>query len=84
MSFPVYTNRNPRNMFGIGVKNVRQQGKGYKVERLLLLSLFSRARLCAPLWTAAHQSPPSMGFPRQEYWSELLFPSPKVELGQIY
>jgi len=24
----------------------------------------------------AHQAPLSMGFPRQEYWSELQFPSP--------
>ena len=28
------------------------------------------------LWTVAHQAPLSMGFPRQEYWSELPFPSP--------
>ena len=27
-------------------------------------------------WTAAHQAPPSMGFSRQEYWSEMPFPSP--------
>ena len=27
-------------------------------------------------WTAAHQAPLSMGFPRQEYWSGLPFPSP--------
>ena len=27
-------------------------------------------------WTVAHQPPLSMGFPRQEYWSGLLFPSP--------
>ena len=27
-------------------------------------------------WTVAHQAPLSMGFPRQEYWSELPFPSP--------
>ena len=27
-------------------------------------------------WTVAHQAPPSMGFPRQEYWSGLPFPSP--------
>ena len=27
-------------------------------------------------WTVAHQAPLSMGFPRQEYWSVLLFPSP--------
>ena len=43
---------------------------------LLLLSCFSRARLCATLWTAAHQAPLSMGFSRQEYWSGLPFPSP--------
>ena len=29
----------------------------------------SRVRLLATPWTAAHQAPPSMGFPRQEYWS---------------
>ena len=27
-------------------------------------------------WNIVHQAPPSMGFPRQEYWSGLLFPSP--------
>ena len=27
-------------------------------------------------WTAAHQVPLSMGFPRKEYWSGLPFPSP--------
>ena len=27
-------------------------------------------------WTVAHQAPLSMGFCRQEYWSELPFPSP--------
>ena len=27
-------------------------------------------------WTVAYQAPPSMGFPRQEYWSGLPFPSP--------
>ena len=26
-------------------------------------------RLFATPWTVAHQAPPSMGFPRQEYWS---------------
>ena len=26
-------------------------------------------------WTAAYQAPPSMGFPRQEYWSGLPLPS---------
>ena len=46
---------------------------------LLLLSRFSRVRLCATPETAAHQAPPSLGFSRQEYWSGLLFPSPMHE-----
>ena len=29
-----------------------------------------------PPWTAAHQAPLSMEFPRQEYWSGLPFPYP--------
>ena len=28
------------------------------------------------LWTVSRQVPLSMGFPRQEYWSGLPFPSP--------
>ena len=43
-----------------------------------VLSRLSHVRLCATLWTAAHQAPPSTGFSRQEYWSALPFPSPKV------
>ena len=27
-------------------------------------------------WTVAHKAPLSMEFPRQEYWSELPFPTP--------
>ena len=46
---------------------------------LLLLSRFSRVRLCATPETAAHQAPPSMGFSRQEHWSGLPFPSPMHE-----
>ena len=32
--------------------------------------------LFATPWTVARQAPLSMGFPRQEYWSGLPFPSP--------
>ena len=46
---------------------------------LLLLSCFSRVRLCATPKTAAHQAPPSLGFSRQEHWSGLPFPSPMRE-----
>ena len=43
---------------------------------LLLLSRFSHVRLCATPETAAHQSPLSLGFSRQEYWSGFPFPCP--------
>ena len=46
---------------------------------LLLLSRFSRVRLCATPETAAHQAPPPLGFSRQEHWSGLPFPSPMQE-----
>ena len=49
------------------------------VTSLLLLSHFSRVRLCATPQTAAHQDPPSLGFSRQEHWSGLPFPSPVNE-----
>ena len=54
-----------------------QSGKGFiHSVLLLLLSRFSRVRLCATPEMAAHQAPPSLGFSRQEHWSELPFPSP--------
>ena len=43
---------------------------------LLLLSHFSRVRLCATPETAAHKASLSLGFSRQEHWSGLPFPSP--------
>ena len=49
---------------------------------LLLLSRFSRVRLCATPQTAAHQDLPSLGFSRQEYWSGLPFPPPMQESGK--
>ena len=51
------------------------------------------AKLCPTLvtpWTVAHQAALSTGFPRQEYWSELLFPSPGclpdtgIEMGLLH
>ena len=38
--------------------------------------LLSRVRLLMTPWTAAYQAPPSMGFPRQEYWSGVPLLSP--------
>ena len=48
-----------------------------------LLSRFSRVRLLATPWTAAHQAPPSMGFSRQEYWSGVPLPSPTTLAASI-
>ena len=48
----------------------------FKEDVLLLLSCFSRVRLCATPQTAAYQAPPSLGFSRQEHWGGLPFPSP--------
>ena len=42
---------------------------------LMWLSRFSRVRLCATPWTAAHQAPLSLGFSRQEHWSGLPGPA---------
>ena len=41
-----------------------------------VLSHFSQVQLFMTLWTIAHQTPLSMGFSRQEYWSGLLCPPP--------
>ena len=41
-----------------------------------IVCVLSRVRFFAISRTVAHQAPPSMGFPRQEYWSGLSFPTP--------
>ena len=38
-----------------------------------MLSHFSHIQLLATLWTIRRQAPLSMGFSKQEYWSELPF-----------
>ena len=47
-----------------------RDGKKVKVKLPSCVLLFATPR------TGAHQASPSMGFPRQEYWSGLPFPSP--------
>ena len=41
-----------------------------------MLSGFSRVQLFVTLWIVAHQTPLSIGFSRQEYWSRLPCPPP--------
>ena len=40
------------------------------------VKLLSHVQLFATPWTITYQDLPTMGFPRQEYWSGLPFPSP--------
>ena len=52
-----------------------------KLETLLIFpcvctQLLSHFQHFVMPWAVAHQVPLSMGFPRQEYWSRLPFPSP--------
>ena len=50
-----------------------------------MISHFSHVQLFETLWTTAHQALLSMGFSRQEYWSELPchppedLPNPRTE-----
>ena len=54
-----------------------------------VLSPFSRVRLFLTLWTRALQAPLSMGFSRQEYWSQLAclpagdLPDPGIEPASV-
>ena len=43
----------------------------------------SRVLLFATPWTVAHQAPLSMGFSRQEYWSGLPFPPPRIKPASL-
>ena len=59
----------------------------YNALNTLCISRSVVSQFFATPWTVAHQAPLSMGFPRQEYWSGLPFPSavdlsnPRIELG---
>ena len=44
----------------------------------------SRVRPSVTPWTAALQAPPSMGFSRQEYWSGVPLPFPRICILIIY
>ena len=45
--------------------------------RICEVKLLSCVQLFMTPWTVAYQAPQSVGFSRQEYWSELPFPSPE-------
>ena len=43
----------------------------------LKMKSLSCVRLIVTPWTAVYQTPPSIDFSKQEYWTELPFPSPE-------
>ena len=47
------------------------------------MKLLNCVQPSATPWTAAFQTPPSMGFSRQEYWSGVPLPSPKSSILHI-
>ena len=54
-------------LYRLSHKGIAKGGKGKSL---------SHVRLFTTSWTVACQAPLSLGFPRQEYWSGLPFPSP--------
>ena len=65
----------------------QQNGTGYSLLRACMRWPLSCVRLFVATWTRAHQTPLSMEFSRQEYWSGVPFPppgdlpDPKIEPG---
>ena len=47
------------------------------------VKLLSHLRLFVTPWTVAYQALPSLGFSRQQYWSGLPLPSPKVSADSV-
>ena len=64
---------------GRGMSDLDRRDEAGLQGLLLLLSRFSRVRLCVTPQMAAHQVPLSLGFSRQEHWGGLPFPSPMHE-----
>ena len=60
-------------------KEIEENNRMGKSAAAAAAKSLSRVQLCVTPWTAALQAPPSLGFPRQELWSGLPFPSPMHE-----
>ena len=59
--------------FRLQLKKVGKTTRPFKYGRQCMLSCI---RLFATLWIVAHETPPSMGFSRKQYWRGLPFPTP--------
>ena len=61
----------PQNAGGMGLI----PSQGVKIP-YVCVQVLNRVQLSETPWPVAHQAALSMGFPRQEYWNGLPFPSP--------
>ena len=66
-------------MFSLLLDIIRSRITSWNCNAVLLLSCFSRVRLCATSQMAAHHALPSLRFSKQEYWSGVPLPSPMRE-----
>ena len=57
----------------MGSVKKKEEEKEEEINNVLFFCVFSRQDISDSVtpWTIAHQAPPSMGFPRQEYWNGL-------------
>ena len=67
-SLPSEPRGKPENMLGVR--------KNLEIRVVAVVQLFKHVLLFAAPLTVARLDPLFMGFPRQEYWSGLLFPPP--------
>ena len=61
----------------------RDQTKPQNIRNYVVVWLLNHVWLFVTPWTVARQSPLSMGFPRQECWSWLPFPTPRDFCNQV-
>ena len=72
---PQHSPRERNTLLAFGIKtNYSLYGITTPITNILLSCSVVSDSLSTP-WTAAHQAPLSIGFPRQKYWSRLPFPS---------
>ena len=59
-----------------GLQPSKHYYNGKDIRVCVCVWALSHVQLLVTPWTITHQAPLSMRFPRQEYWSQLPFPTP--------
>ena len=75
INFRTFSSTSKEAIYPLPVTSHFSQTPPYLMNEWIMKSL-SRVQLFVTLWTVGHQAPLSMGFPRQEHWNGLPFPSP--------